>query len=216
MAAEPRTLPSHPRAGVLFLNHNPYKHNRDRRLEHWQFSRSLIGEGQVWLGLGRRSTSASSPRSPKKNDVPGAATPHLLVSVCVRNAHGCHPKRPAGRSAPSCDCDSSTMRALYAGEWTMEEDQTIRHPTWAELDAQYYAEMAATSATEKGPVWAPSSTAGAPSGQLQAGRRRVPPPAWAELGRVPMALHAELTAKSATKQGLPPRGGPRRKGSAAL
>merc|ERR1719272_1273283 len=67
--------------------------------------------------------------------------------------------------------------------------------------------MAATSATEQGAVWDPSSTAGAPSSQLEAlnfelGRPAVPPPSWAELAY--RRHYAKLAAKSATEQGVPP------------
>ena len=41
--------------------------------------------------------------------------------------------------------------------------------------------MAATSATEQGAVWDPSSIVGAPSSQLERGRPTVPPPSWSEL-----------------------------------
>ena len=117
---------------------------------------------------------------------------------------------PGPPSSSSSDATKSSKPSMSSAAGTFTAPPP---PTWSELDAQYYAEVAATSATEKGPVWAPSSRAGAPSGQLEAGRRRAPPPSWAELAY--RRHYAELAAKSATKQGVPPGAQPSTAGRSA-
>ena len=52
------------------------------------------------------------------------------------------------------------------------------YPTWAELDAQFYAEQRAAESAAKQPA-ANSSAAGAASSSV--GQSTLPPPSWAEL-----------------------------------
>ena len=142
--------------------------------------------------------------------------PHLLADGTDSSETGAPapsdalpPSLPPGPpSSSSSDATKSSKASQSSAAGTRPAPPP---PTWAELDAYYIAEMAATSATEQGAVWDhvwdPSSTAGAPSSQLEAlnfklGRPAVPPPSWAELAY--RRHYAKLAAKSATEQGVPP------------
>ena len=138
--------------------------------------------------------------------------PHLLADGMDSSETGAPapsdalpPSLPPGPpSSSSSDATKSSKASQSSAAGTRPAPPP---PTWAELDAYYIAEMAATSATEQRAVWDPSSTAGAPSSQLEAlnfelGRPAVPPPSWAELAY--RRHYAKLAAKSATEQGVPP------------
>ena len=72
-------------------------------------------------------------------------------------------------------------------------------PTWAELDAQFYAERAALA------QGMPQSTVGAPSSSV--GQSTVPPPSWMELAY--RRFYAERAAQSTAGPGVrPPMGRP--------
>ena len=100
------------------------------------------------------------------------------------------------------------------------DKSTAPPPTWAELDARFYAESAAESSAKQGLApGAPSSTAGATSSTARATSSTsgatssttglttalpVPPPSWAELAY--RMFYAERAARSTTEQGVPPGG----------
>ena len=72
------------------------------------------------------------------------------------------------------------------------------YPTWAELDAQFYAEQRAAAESPN------SSTTGAASSPVA--RSTIPPPSWAELAY--RRFYAERAARSTAEPGVPPPMGP--------
>ena len=130
------------------------------------------------------STDSSEIGAPAPADSPPSSLPPGPPSDSAGNASESGKSRRTGSTAPRAP------------------------PTWAELDAQFYAERAAESAAERVvPPGAPSSTAWAPFRQAPllstaAGLvSSLPPPSWAELAY--RRHYAELAARSATEQGVP-------------
>ena len=78
------------------------------------------------------------------------------------------------------------------------------YPTWAELDAQFYAEQRAAESAAMLPA-ATSSAAGAASSSV--GQSTIPPPSWVELAY--RRFYAERAARSPAEPGAaPPMGQP--------
>ena len=130
------------------------------------------------------STNSSDTRAPDPSDSPLPSMPPGPPSSS---------ERESGKSGQDTG-DSS--RAVHG-------KSTPPPPTWAELDAQFYAERAAESAAEQEmPAGAPPSTAGAQP--RSAGRSKaLPPPSWAELAY--RRFYAERAAQSSIiEQGVPP------------
>ena len=100
------------------------------------------------------------------------------------------PSLPPG--PPSDSAGKSTAPPTLA-------EPTAQPPTWAELDARFYAERAAESAAERGmPPGATSSTAGATSSSASQSPSTVPPPSWAELAY--RRFYAERAARSTAEE----------------
>ena len=115
------------------------------------------------------------------------------------------PGPPSNSPGPPSD---SAGNASESGKSSRTGFTAPPPPTWAELDAQFYAERAAESAAERVvPPGAPSSTAWAPFRQAPLLSTvgglvsSLPPPSWAELAY--RRHYAELAARSATEQGVP-------------
>ena len=154
------------------------------------------------------TTATAAPSAAAYRRSPASPTSLQMAQTRVRLEPPPHQTRcplpPGPPSSSSSDATKSSKASQSSAAGTRPAPPP---PTWAELDAYYIAEMAATSATEQRAVWDPSSTAGAPSSQLEAlnfelGRPAVPPPSWAELAY--RRHYAKLAAKSATEQGVPP------------
>ena len=132
------------------------------------------------------STDSSERGAPAPTDSPPASMP---------------PGPPSSSDRKSSESGKSGQgTGNFSG--AVQGKSTAPPPTWAELDAQFYAETAAELAAEQGmPFGAPSSTAGAPSSQ--AGQSKaLPPPSWAELAY--RRFYAERAARSTTEPGVPP------------
>ena len=115
------------------------------------------------------------------------------------------PGPPSNSPGPPSD---SAGNASESGKSSRTGFTAPPPPTWAELDAQFYAERAAESAAKRVvPPGAPSSTAWAPFRQAPLLSTvgglvsSLPPPSWAELAY--RRHYAELAARSATEQGVP-------------
>ena len=123
------------------------------------------------------STDSSETGAPAPSDSLPASLPPGPPSTKSSNSN--EPISTAGNSS----------RAVH-------DKSTVPPPTWAELDAQFYAERAAESAAKQGLApGAPSSSAGLATA--------LPPPSWAELAY--RRFYAERAARSTTvEQGVPP------------
>ena len=121
------------------------------------------------------------------------------------------PTLPPG--PPSSASIGSLARSGVGPEWHAEtqrhaeavaEPTAKTYPTWAELDAQFYAEQRAAESAAMLPA-ANSSAAGAASSSV--GRPPIPPPSWAELAY--RRFYAERAARApAESGGAPPMGQP--------
>ena len=146
--------------------------------------RGLQGRSQPYQRAA--STDSSETRAPDPSDSPP-------------------PSMPPG---PPSSSDRKSSESGKSGQGTgnfsgaVHGKSTAPPPTWAELDAQFYAETAAELAAEQGmPFGAPSSTSGAPF--IQASQSKaLPPPSWAELAY--RRFYAERAARSTAEQGVPP------------
>ena len=117
------------------------------------------------------------------------------------------PTLPPG--PPSSASSGSLARSGVGPEWHAEtqrhaeavaEPTAKTYPTWAELDAQFYAEQRAAESAAMLPA-ANSSAAGS------VGRPPIPPPSWAELAY--RRFYAERAARApAESGGAPPMGQP--------
>ena len=74
------------------------------------------------------------------------------------------------------------------------------HPTWAELDAQFYAEQRAAGSVAMLPGARPHAGAGAASSSV--GQSTIQPPSWAELAY--RRFYAQRAAQSPAGPGVPP------------
>ena len=132
------------------------------------------------------STDSSETGAPAPSDSPPASLPPGPPSSSD------HKSSKSGKSGKGT---GNSSRAVH-------DKSTAPPPTWAELDAQFYAERAAESAAKQGLApGAPSSTAGATSSSTGLATAP-PPPSSAELAY--RRFYAERAARSAAGQGVPP------------
>ena len=125
------------------------------------------------------STDSSERGAPAPTDSPPASMPPGP------------PSSSAGESSKSGHSGEGTGNSTVPPPNLAEP--TAPPPTWAELDAQFYAERAAESAAEQGRTGATSSSVG---------QSTVPQPSWAELAY--RRFYAERAARSTTEPGVPP------------
>ena len=129
------------------------------------------------------STDSSETGAPAPSDSPPASLPPGPPSSSD------HKSSKSGKSGKGT---GNSSRAVH-------DKSTAPPPTWAELDARFYAERAAESAAKRGmPPGATSSTAGATSSSASQSPSTVPPPSWAELAY--RRFYAERAARSTAEE----------------
>ena len=128
------------------------------------------------------STGSSETRAPDSSDSPPPSLPPGPPSSSDRKS---------SESGKSGQCTGNSSQAVHG-------KSTAPPPTWAELDARFYAERAAESAAEQRLApGALSSTAEATSSSTGAATA-LPPPSWAELAY--RRFYAERAARSTTAE----------------
>ena len=147
--------------------------------------RGLQGRSQPYQRAA--STDSSETRAPDPSDSPPPSMPPGPPSSSDRRSS------ESGKSGQGTGNSSGAVHGK----------STAPPPTWAELDAQFYAETAAELAAEQGmPFGAPSGTAGAPSSQASQSKARASA-SWAELAY--RRFYAGRAVQSSIiEQGVPP------------
>ena len=158
------------------------------------------------------STGSSERGAPTPSDSPHTSLPPgpPSDSASKSNESGKSSKGSGKSTVPPPTSVEATAPPTSAAEQKVERaahsmaEPGVRPPmgqppTWAELDAQFYAERAALA------QGMPQSTVGAPSSSV--GQSTVPPPSWMELAY--RRFYAERAAQSTAGPGVrPPMGKP--------
>ena len=196
---------------------NPARPPDDRR----RVARGLLATRRPGARDAPSASSSSGPASTSDASLLHEADPAAAVPSDTDPNEAEGPARsdslPSLPPGPPSSASSASMARSGVGlnrEWQAETQRHAEavaepaaaktYPTWAELDAQFYAEQRAAESAAMLPA-ATSSAAGAASSSV--GQSTVPPPSWVEL--VYRRFYAERAARSpAEPGGAPPMGQP--------
>ena len=196
---------------------NPARPPDDRR----RVARGLLATRRPGARDAPSASSSSGPASTSDASLLHEAAPAAAVPSDTDPNEAEGPARsdslPSLPPGPPSSASSASMARSGVGlnrEWQAETQRHAEavgepaaaktYPTWAELDAQFYAEQRAAESAAMLPA-ATSSAAGAASSSV--GQSTVPPPSWVEL--VYRRFYAERAARSpAEPGGAPPMGQP--------